>query len=190
RLQRYMDNYDSGIEITQVTVRNAQPPDAVQGAFDDVIKAREHEERLHNEALAYANRVIPVARGEPQRIIEQANAYRHQVIARADGEAARFLQLLEEYEKAPAVTRERLYIDAIESVMSNSSKVLIDVENGNNMFYVPLDRIIEQSSSNQASSTPQLTPQQLRDISEQTPREQAAATERARAAANTSRGGR
>lgn len=190
RLQRYMDNYDSGIEITQVTVRNAQPPDAVQGAFDDVIKAREDEQRVQNEALAYANRVIPVARGEAQRIIEQANAYRDQVIARADGEAARFLQLLEEYQKAPAVTRERLYIDAMESVMNNSSKVLVDVENGNNMFYVPLDRIIEQNTANQSTATPQLSPQQLRDLTDQSLREQAAATERARATTNNARGGR
>src|SRR5690606_27041820 len=153
-------------------------------------KAREDEQRVQNEALAYANRVIPVARGEAQRIIEQANAYRDQVIARADGEAARFLQLLEEYEKAPSVTRQRLYIDAIESVMNNSSKVLVDVENGNNMFYVPLDRIIEQSGANQSSATPQLSPQQLRELNEQALRDQAAATERARAATNNSRGGR
>jgi len=171
RLQRYMNSYDSGIMISQVTVRNAQPPDAVQGAFDDVIKAREDEQRVQNEALAYANRVVPVARGEAQRIIEQANAYRDQVVARAEGEAARFEQLLTEYEKAPAVTRERLYIDAMQSVMSNSSKVLIDVEGGNNMFYVPLDKIIEQSTATSASAAAQLTPQQLRELSDQVTRE-------------------
>lgn len=171
RLQRYMNNYDSGIMISQVTVRNAQPPDAVQGAFDDVIKAREDEQRVQNEALAYANRVVPVARGEAQRIIEQANAYRDQVVARAEGEAARFEQLLTEYEKAPAVTRERLYIDAMQVVMSNSSKVLIDVEGGNNMFYVPLDKIIEQSTGTSATAAAQLTPQQLREISDQVTRE-------------------
>lgn len=171
RLQRYMASYDSGIMIQQVTVRNAQPPDAVQGAFDDVIKAREDEQRVQNEALAYANRVVPVARGEAQRIIEQANAYRDQVVARAEGEAARFEQLLTEYEKAPEVTRERLYIDAMQAVMSNSSKVLIDVEGGNNMFYVPLDKIIEQSSAASATAAAQLTPQQLREISDQVTRE-------------------
>lgn len=171
RLQRYMNSYDSGILISQVTVRNAQPPDAVQGAFDDVIKAREDEQRVQNEALAYANRVVPVARGEAQRIIEQANAYRDQVVARAEGEAARFEQLLTEYEKAPAITRERLYIDAMQSVMSNSSKVLIDVEGGNNMFYVPLDKIIEQSRATSAGAASQLTPQQLREISDQVTRE-------------------
>lgn len=189
RLQRYMVSYDSGILISQVTVRNAQPPDAVQGAFDDVIKAREDEQRVQNEALAYANRVVPTARGEAQRIIEQANAYRDQVIARADGEASRFEQLLAEYEKAPAVTRERLYIDAMQSVMTNSSKVLIDVEGGNNMFYVPLDKIIEQGNASRAANNAPLTPQQLREISEQSNREtSAAAADRARAQTRPTRG--
>ena len=191
RLQRYMDTYDSGIMISQVAVRNAQPPDAVQGAFDDVIKAREDEQRVQNEALAYANRVIPVARGEAQRIIEQANAYRDQVIARADGEASRFEQLLAEYEKAPEVTRERLYIDAMQTVMSNSSKVLIDVEGGNNMFYVPLDKIIEQSEANRGAGTAQLTAQQLRQLSDQVTRELEATTaDSARVQTTPERGGR
>lgn len=191
RLQRYMDTYDSGILISQVTVRNAQPPDAVQGAFDDVIKAREDEQRVQNEALAYANRVIPVARGEAQRIIEQANAYRDQVIARAEGEAARFEQLLTEYEKAPEVTRERLYIDAMQAVMTNSSKVLIDVESGNSMFYLPLDKIIEQNNATRTTGAAQLTPQQLRELSDQVEREAATtAADRARAQTTPVRGGR
>lgn len=184
RLQRYMNTYQSGIMISQVTMRNAQPPDAVQGAFDDVIKAREDEQRVQNEALAYANRVVPVARGEAQRIIEQANAYRDQVVARAQGEAARFEQLLTEYEKAPKVTRERLYIDAMQSVMTNSSKVMIDVESGNNMFYVPLDKIIEQGNAAGRTATPQMTPQQMRELSEQTNRDNAAA-DRVRAQTTT-----
>ncbi len=186
RLQRYMESYQSGILISQVTFRNAQPPDAVQGAFDDVIKAREDEQRVQNEALAYANRVVPVARGEAQRIIEQANAYRDEVIARAEGEASRFEQLLAEYEKAPRVTRERLYIDAMQSVMTNSSKVLIDVESGNNMFYVPLDKIIEQGNASRLADSPALSPQQLREISEQLIRESnAAAADRARTQTTT-----
>lgn len=190
RIQRYMDTYDSGLMISQVTVRNAQPPDAVRGAFDDVIMAREDEQRVQNEALAYANRVIPVARGEAQRIIEQANAYRDQVIAKATGEASRFEQLLVEYEKAPAVTRERLYIDAMQAVMTNSSKVLVGVEGGNNMFYVPLDKIIEQGSAGaRTAGSAQLTPQQTREMSEQVTRD-AAAAERARTQATTTRGGR
>jgi len=189
RLQRYMESYQSGILISQVTFRNAQPPDAVQGAFDDVIKAREDEQRVQNEALAYANRVVPVARGEAQRIIEQANAYRDQVIARADGEASRFEQLLAEYEKAPTVTRERLYIDAMQAVMSNSSKVLIDVEGGNNMFYVPLDKIIEQGNASRVANSAAMSPQQLREVSEQISRENsAAAADRARAQTTPTRG--
>ena len=163
----------------------------MQGAFDDVIKAREDEQRVQNEALAYANRVIPVARGEAQRIIEQANAYRDQVIARADGEASRFEQLLAEYEKAPEVTRERLYIDAMQAVMSNSSKVLIDVEGGNNMFYVPLDKIIEQSEANRGAGTAQLTAQQLSQLSDQVTRELEATTaDSARVQTTPERGGR
>lgn len=185
RLQRYMNSYDSGILVTQVNMRNAQPPDAVQDAFDDVIKAREDEQRVQNEALAYANRVVPIARGEAQRIIEQANAYRDQVVAKAQGDAARFEQLLTEYEKAPQVTRERLYIDAMQSVMTNSSKVMIDVESGNNMFYVPLDKIIEQGNAARSTTTPQLTPQQLRDLSDQLNRDSTSAADRARTQTTT-----
>lgn len=187
RLQRYMNSYNSGIQVTQVTMRNAQPPDAVQGAFDDVIKAREDEQRVQNEALAYANRVVPTARGEAQRIIEQANAYRDQVVAKAEGDASRFEQLLTEYEKAPQVTRERLYIDAMQSVMTNSSKVMIDVESGNNMFYVPLDKIIEQGNAARSTATPQLTPQQLRDLSDQLNRDTGASSTTDRARAQTTR---
>ena len=189
RLQRYMSSYDSGIMVSQVLVRDARPPQAVQGAFNDVIKAREDEQRVQNEALAYANRVVPVARGEAQRIIEQANAYRDEVIARAEGEAARFEQLLSEYEKAPTVMRDRLYIDAMQSVFGNTSKVLVDVEGGNNMFYVPLDRIMQQSQSE--TSPAQLTPQQIRELSEQVSRDlQSASADRARIQSGTTRGTR
>lgn len=189
RLQRYMTSYDSGIFVMQVLVRDARPPEAVQGAFNDVIKAREDEQRVQNEALAYANRVVPVARGEAQRIIEQANAYRDEVVARADGEASRFNQLLTEYDKAPKVMRDRLYIDAMQSVLGNTSKVLVDVEGGNNMFYVPLDKIMSQNGSGSAST--QLSPQQLREISDQVSRDsQTTAADRARVQSSTNRGGR
>lgn len=189
RLQRYMTSYDSGIFVMQVLVRDARPPEAVQGAFNDVIKAREDEQRVQNEALAYANRVVPVARGEAQRIIEQANAYRDEVVARADGEASRFNQLLTEYDKAPQVMRDRLYIDAMQSVLGNTSKVLVDVEGGNNMFYVPLDKIMSQNGSGSASA--QLSPQQLREISDQVSRDsQTTAADRARVQSSTNRGGR
>ncbi|MEX2468567.1 MAG: FtsH protease activity modulator HflK [Pseudohongiellaceae bacterium] len=159
RLQSYMDNYNTGIRIAQVNVVNAQPPDAVRPAFDDVIRAREDEQRAQNQAQQYANRVIPVARGEAQRQIEQANAYQENVIARAEGEAFRFDQLLTEYQKAPEVTRQRLYIESLQDVMTASSKIMIDVENGNNMMYLPLDKLMEQgaaSTRNMPSSVSEL----------------------------------
>ena len=141
RLQTYLDNYQTGIRIETVNVEDSKPPREVQSAFDDVIKAREDEERYKNEAQAYANGIIPEARGAAQRVIEEANAYKEQVIARAEGEAKRFEYLLEEYSKAPEVTRKRLYLDAIQEVMANSSKVMVDVEGGNNILYLPLDKI-------------------------------------------------
>jgi membrane protease subunit HflK len=172
RAQEYMQAYGTGILVTQVNVENAQPPEAVQAAFDDVIRAREDEQRAQNQALAYANQVIPEARGEAQRIIEQSNAYRDEVINRAEGEASRFEQLLVEYQQAPAVTRERLYIDAIEGVLANASKVLIDAESSNNMMYLPLDRLMQQSGDNQlgsngTSSRLILNDQQVRQIADE-----------------------
>lgn len=152
RLQSYLDLYQTGIIVSQVTIASTQPPAEVQSAFDDVIKAREDEERLKNEAQAYANGIIPEARGGAQRQIEEANAYREQVIAEAQGEAQRFEKLLAEYKKAPGVTRERLYIDAVESVLSHSSKVMVDIDGGNNMMYLPLDKIIGQNTSGPSSS--------------------------------------
>ena len=182
RLQDYMDNYNTGILIAQVNVENAQPPTAVQAAFDDVIRAREDEQRAQNQALAYANRVVPEARGEAQRVIEQANAYRDQVIARADGEAYRFEQLLGEYQQSPLVTRERLYIDAMQEMLLNSSKILVDVEGGNNLLYLPLDKIMEQSTGTNtpAGRSLQLNPAQLRDLADQVSREISVSDDRAR----------
>lgn len=152
RLQDYLEIYGAGINIVSVNLQEGKPPSEVKAAFDDVVKAKEDQERLKNEAQAYANGIVPEARGQAQRTIEEANAYRDQVVARAEGEAERFNQLLTEYSKAPEVTRERLYLDAIESVMENSSKVLIDVEGGNNMMYLPLDKITEQSSRRSSSA--------------------------------------
>ena len=134
RLQSYMDLYSTGIVISQVNVVDAQPPDAVRAAFDDVIRAREDEERVQNEALQYSNRIIPEARGEAQQQIERANAFKEEAIARAIGDASRFEQQLAEYLLAPEVTRQRLYIDSLQDVMTASSKILIDVEGGNNML--------------------------------------------------------
>jgi modulator of FtsH protease HflK len=145
RLQRYLEYYETGILISTVNIDDAKPPPEVLEAFDDVIKAREDEERLKNEAQAYANGIVPEARGQAQRQIEEASAYKEQVIAEAQGEASRFTQLLTEYEKAPEVTRQRLYIDAVQAVLGNSSKIMVDVEGGNNMLYLPLDKIMSQS---------------------------------------------
>ncbi|WNO08171.1 FtsH protease activity modulator HflK [Teredinibacter sp. KSP-S5-2] len=147
RLQTYLDNYQTGIRIEKVNVEDSNPPREVQAAFDDVIKAREDEERFKNQAQAYANGIIPEARGKAQRVIEEANAYKEQVIAQAEGEAKRFELLLAEYKKAPQVTRKRLYIDAVQEVMGNASKVMVDVEGGNNMLYIPLDKVISSSST-------------------------------------------
>jgi membrane protease subunit HflK len=149
RIQDYMNDYGTGIAVTQVNIDETAPPDAVREAFDEVIRAREDEVRVRNEANAYANKVIPEARGEAQRYLEEAEAYRRQVIAEARGESERFSKLLVEYQVAPEVTRERIYIDTLESVMSQSSKVMIDVEGGNNMMYLPLDRMVQrQNDSN------------------------------------------
>lgn len=144
RLQDYMDLYRTGILVSKVNIDDAKPPAEVQEAFDDVIKAREDEERVKNEAQAYANGIIPEARGQAQRVFEEASAYKEQVIAQAQGDASRFNALLTEYKKAPEVTRSRLYLETIEGVLQSSSKVMVDVEGGNNMLYLPLDRIIEE----------------------------------------------
>lgn len=144
RLQDYMELYGTGITVSQVNIDQSLPPQQVRDAFDDVIKADEDSESFQNEARAYANTVVPQARGNALRQLADANAYKEQVIAQAEGEAQRFEQLLVEYQKAPEVTRERLYIDALQTVMSNVSKVMIDVEgNGNNMMVLPLDQIIQ-----------------------------------------------
>ena len=147
RLQNYMNVYNTGILVSQVNVVDAQPPDAVRPAFDDVIRAREDEQRVQNQAQQYSNQIIPEARGEAQRRIESANAYKEQVVAQATGDASRFDQLLTEYVKSPEVTRQRLYIDSIEDVMTASSKIMVDVQGGNNMLFLPLDKLMEQSTS-------------------------------------------
>jgi membrane protease subunit HflK len=147
RLQEYLDAYETGILVAKVNVDESKPPTQVQAAFDDVIKAREDEERVKNEAQAYANAVVPEARGAAQRQIEEASAYREQVIANAEGEADRFNKLLTEYRKAPEVTRERLYLDAVQGVYSNTNKVLVDVEGGNNIMYLPLDKLTSQATA-------------------------------------------
>jgi membrane protease subunit HflK len=153
RIQSYMNDYGTGIRVTTVNIDETAPPDAVRAAFDDVIKAREDEVRLRNEADAYANQIVPEARGEAQRLLEQASGYKESVIAQSRGEAERFNKLYAEYKLAPSVTKSRIYIDTIESVMSNSTKVMIDVDGGNNLLYLPLDKIMQQTQENSSSSS-------------------------------------
>lgn len=145
RLQRFLGEYGTGLEIVRVNVESTQPPPAVQDAFREVQRAREDEQRVKEEAETYRNKVVPEARGQAQRMIEEANAYKQEVIERARGETARFLELLAVYQKAPTVTRDRLYLQALESVLSNSSKILVDTESSGNMMYLPLDRLTQGS---------------------------------------------
>lgn len=147
RIQNYLDSYGAGILVREVNIQEGRPPEEVRAAFDDVIKAKEDEERLKNQAQAYSNEVIPQARGRAQRMLEEAEAYRAEVVARAEGESDRFVKLLEEYKRAPDVMRERLYIEAMERVMGAASKVMVDVQGGNNMLYLPLDRLVQQGAT-------------------------------------------
>ena len=153
--QDILNQYRTGLNITNLNLQDAQPPEQVQAAFADAIKAREDEQRVINEAQAYSNEILPKARGEAARALEEAAAYKEQVIAQAVGEASRFEQLLTEYSKAPDITRDRLYLEAIESMLANTNKVLIDSEQGNNLLYLPLDRLMERGqnrSSNPSAS--------------------------------------
>lgn len=150
RLQRFLDNYGTGIVVTQVNIQSAAAPREVQEAFDDVIRAREDEQREKNQAESYANGVIPEARGQAQRMLEEASGYRDAVISRATGEADRFSKLVAEYRKAPEVTRERLYLETMQEVMSNTSKVMVSGDGGQNLLYLPLDKMI----NSRGASTP------------------------------------
>jgi membrane protease subunit HflK len=147
RLQRYLDLYGTGLIVQQVNIEKTDPPSAVKASFDDVVAAREDKEKLQNEADRYGLSIVPEARGRAFARIQAAEAYREEVVANAEGEAERFEKLLTEYQKAPKVTRDRLYLDALQGLYSNSTKVLMDVEGGNNLMYLPLDKILEQNKS-------------------------------------------
>ncbi len=162
RLQSYLDLYGTGILVRTVNINETGPPEQVKEAFDDVQKAKEDENRVVNEANAYAEQILPEARGAAQQQLEAANAYRDRVIARSEGEADRFTKLLKEYALAKDVTRDRLYIDAVESVMEKSNKVMVDVEGGNNMLYLPLDRI----GPNSGGGVDALTDQDIRKLTD------------------------
>ena len=151
RLRIYLKSYGTGIDITKVNIDRSAPPIQVQDAFNDVQKAKEDQQKFINQATAYSQQVVPEARGKAQRQLEEAQAYRDRVIARSEGEAERFEKLLNEYSLAKQVTRDRLYIDALENVFKNASKVMVDVEGGNNMMYLPLDKLTQQNGSNSNS---------------------------------------
>ena len=161
-MQQIHDRYGTGIAISAVTVQNAQPPEQVQAAFDDAVKAGQDRERLKNEGQAYANDVIPRARGAAARLSEEAQGYRQRMIATAEGDASRFRQVLAEYAKAPAVTRERLYIETLQQVLSSTNKIIMDYRGSGNLLYLPLDKLMQQNGGGdtQPQSPPRLAPEQ------------------------------
>ncbi|MDP2265444.1 MAG: FtsH protease activity modulator HflK [Thiobacillus sp.] len=157
-MQQILDRYNTGISISQVTLQNIQPPEQVQAAFDDAVKAGQDRERLKNEAEAYFNDVVPRARGVASRLKEEAEGYKLSVIANAEGEASRFVQIFTEYQKAPQVTRQRLYLDTMQTVMNNTSKILVDQKGGNSLLYLPLDKL-QQIVSQPYSGAPEVLAQ-------------------------------
>ena len=149
RLQSYLDIYQTGLIVQQINIEKTDPPAAVKDAFDDVVAAREDKERLQNEAERYALTIVPEARGQAEARIQEAEGYKKEVVSKAEGEVSRFNKLLEEYKKAPEVTRARLRIDMNQSVYSNSTKIMVDTEGGNNLLYLPLDKIMEQNKKSE-----------------------------------------
>ncbi|MGD9952550.1 MAG: FtsH protease activity modulator HflK, partial [Burkholderiales bacterium] len=146
-MQKILDAYKTGIDVSRVTIQNAQPPEQVQAAFDDAVKAGQDRERQKNEGEAYANDVIPKARGTASRLREEAEGYRARVVANAEGDASRFRQVLAEYAKAPAITRERIYIETLQQVLSSTSKIVMDYKQGGNLLYLPLDKLMQQAGA-------------------------------------------
>jgi membrane protease subunit HflK len=155
-MQQILDRYKTGVTISQVTMQQAQPPEQVQAAFDDAVKASQDRERLINEGQAYANDVVPKAAGTAARLLQEAEGYRSRVTANAEGEAARFRQVMTEYNRAPAVTRERMYLETVQQVLTSVTTVLIDQKSGTNLLYLPLDKLMQMSASNPAT-TPEPT---------------------------------
>jgi membrane protease subunit HflK len=157
-MQDILDRYKTGVAISRVTMQNAQPPEQVQAAFDDAVKAKQDLERQKNEGQAYYNDVVPKARGTAARLTEEANGYRQRVVANAEGEAARFRSVLAEYAKAPAVTRERLYLETMQQILTSTSKIMIDARSGGNLLMLPLDKILQMPSTGAAEGMPGARP--------------------------------
>jgi membrane protease subunit HflK len=161
-MQEILDRYGTGINVSKVTMQNAQPPEQVQSSFDDAVKAGQDRERQKNEGEAYANDVVPKAKGMAARLQQEAEGYRQRVIEQSEGDASRFRQIVSEYNKAPQVTRDRLYIEAMQQIMSNTTKVLIDQKGGNNLIYLPLDKIMQMTGTGpgESASKPEVPPVQ------------------------------
>jgi modulator of FtsH protease HflK len=157
-MQTILDRYKTGIEIQKLNMQNAQPPEKVQAAFEDAVKAGQDRERQKNEGQAYANDVLPKARGMASRLQQEAEGHRQRVVQEAIGDAERFNQVVAEYKKAPQVTRDRLYLDAMQQVMANTTKVVVD-KGGNNLLYLPLDKIVQMSGTPEAAAAPAPAPQ-------------------------------
>jgi membrane protease subunit HflK len=152
-MQTILDRYKTGILVQKVNMQNAQPPEKVQAAFDDAVKAGQDRERQKNEGQAYANDVLPKAKGMAARLMQEAEGHRQQVVQEALGDAERFNQVVAEYKKAPQVTRDRLYLDAMQQVMSNTTKIVVE-KGGNNLLYLPLDKIMQMGAGSAAASAP------------------------------------
>jgi membrane protease subunit HflK len=168
--QAILDKYKTGLILTSVNLQDPQPPEEVQGAFEDAIKAQEDEVRYKNQAEAYALDILPKARGDATRMREAANAYRDQVIAQAEGESSRFSQTRVEYEKAPEITRKRMYLETMEYVLANTRKVVMQVKDGNNLMYIPLDKMMENRGSVRQSPTDEMQDSNNQTIPGDTPR--------------------
>ncbi|MGB3935882.1 MAG: FtsH protease activity modulator HflK, partial [Burkholderiales bacterium] len=146
-MQQILDRYKTGISVSRITIQSAQPPEQVQAAFDDAVKAGQDRERQKNEGQAYANDVVPKASGAASRLMQEADGYRQRVIATAEGDATRFKQVLTEYSKAPGVTRERIYIDTLSQIYSSTSKVMLDYKGSGNLLYLPLDKLMQGAAA-------------------------------------------
>jgi len=181
-MQDILDRYKTGISVSKVTMQNAQPPEQVQASFDDAVKAGQDRERAKNEGQAYANDVIPRARGAASRLLQEADGYKQRVIANAQGDASRFKQILVEYSKAPKVTRDRMYLDTMQQMMTNSSKVLVDQKGGNSLLYLPLDKLIQSTGAGPglADAPPVKAPEAVVPAAESTARSREAFRSRER----------
>jgi membrane protease subunit HflK len=155
-MQQILDRYKTGIQISIVNLQNAQPPEQVQGSFDDAVRAKQDRERQKNEGEAYANDILPKAKGSAARLMEEANGHKQRVIASAQGDASRFTQVLSEYDKAPGVTRERLYLDMMQQVLQSTSKIVVDQKGGNSLLYLPLDKLMQatQAGTGEVAAAP------------------------------------